>query len=124
MGMYTEVFVNVDLKEDTPLEVIETLRAMCAGQHDSDKLKDKPFRWAYLFNNGSHYTPLTCCGNLTFNEIANCYSLLGKGDIKNYENEIKQFFTWLMPYIDAEKGDFIGYTRFEEEKKPRLIFKC
>jgi hypothetical protein len=53
-----------------------------------------------------------------------CYKKVCFNDIKNYENEIKQFFTWLMPYIDAEKGDFIGYTRFEEEKKPRLIFKC
>lgn len=29
MGTYTEIFVNIDLKGNTPSEVIEVLRAMC-----------------------------------------------------------------------------------------------
>lgn len=55
MGMYTEIFVNVDLKENTPNEVIEVLKAMCAKDSDAECLKDKPSRWSYLFNNGSFY---------------------------------------------------------------------
>jgi hypothetical protein len=29
MGMYTEIYINVDLKPETPDEVINTLKAMC-----------------------------------------------------------------------------------------------
>jgi hypothetical protein len=112
--------VNVDLKRETSEEVLAVLRAMCGGE-DKTALDGKPERWARLFDNGSYYTPLTSCANLTFDEIRNCWSLLGKGDIKNYENEIEAFFEWLMPWVDAKEGDFIGYKRHENDQKPDLV---
>ena len=121
MGMYTEIYVNVDLREDTPKDVIETLKAMCAKDSESPLLADKPSRWSYMFNNGSYYTPNTECGLLTWDTIGNQWSLLAKGDIKNYEDEIEAFFEWLMPHVEGELGDFIGYTRYEESEKPTLI---
>lgn len=123
MGMYTEIYVNIDLKENTPEDIIEVLKTMCHMSDDNIMLKDKPQRWAYLFNNGSFYTPLTSCANLTYNNISHQWSLLGKGDIKNYDDEIGQFFKWLMPYIDAHEGDFIGYSRYEESQLPELVLK-
>ncbi len=123
MGMYTEIYVNVDLKEDTPTEVLNTLRAMCDKDGDSPLLADKPRRWSYLFNDGSYYTPLTDCGKFTYDDIAGQWSLLGKGDIKNYEGEIEAFFEWLMPHIDAYEGEFIGYHRYEEKLLPTLMVK-
>lgn len=123
MGMYTEIYINVDLKEDTPEDIIDALKVMC-GESDTDSaIQGKPERWRYLFNNGSYYTPSTSCANLTYDHISKQWSLLGKGDIKNYENEIEQFFEWIMPYIDGKPGDFIGYTRYEEYQQPELIFK-
>lgn len=119
MGMYTEIFVNVDLKEDTPSEIIEVLKAMCVKDHEAACLKDKPQRWWYLFNNGSYYTPLTQCGTLTFDDIAGHYSLLAKGDIKNYDNEIEKFFDFIRPWCDTE---FMGYYRFEESREPTLVY--
>lgn len=121
MGMYTEIFVNVDLKEDTPKEVIDVLRAMC-GEEDKASLQGYPERWRVLFLCGSYYTPITSCANLTFDEIAGQWSLLGKGDIKNYEGEIEAFFAWIEPHIDGHDGDFIGYHRYEENQKPTLVF--
>jgi hypothetical protein len=121
MGMYTEIYVNVDLKKDTPPEVLSILVGMCGG-NESRGLAEKPARWAYLFQDGSFYTPLTSCGHLTYNEISRQWSLLGKGDIKNYEGEIEQFFEWIMPYIDGNEGDFIGYSRYEEAQEPTLIY--
>jgi hypothetical protein len=121
--MYTEIYVNVDLKADTPKEVLDVLTAMCAKDSDSPHLADKPDRWWYMFNNGSYYTPLTACALLTHDEIGGNWSLLAKGDIKNYEGEIEAFFAWIMPYVDAEQGEFIGYSRYEEDQLPTLVVK-
>lgn len=121
MGAYTEIFVNVDLKPDVPEEVLAVLRAICDGEYNT-ALEGKPGRWSMLFGNGSCFTPLTSCANLTYDEIRNGWSLLGKGDIKNYEGEIEAFFGWLMPWVDGEEGDFIGYKRYEECQTPELVF--
>lgn len=122
MGMYTEIYINANLLPNTPSEVINVLKAVCEDRH-SNLLDPFPARWRLLFNNGSYYTPLTSCSNLTFDSIAAQWSILGKGDIKNYNNEIEDFFDYVMPYIDAEEGMFIGYFRYEESPEPTLIFK-
>jgi hypothetical protein len=121
MGMYSEIYVNVDLKPETPEDIINVLRAMC-GDENKKPLDGKPAIWNFLFRNGSYYTPRTSCANLTFNGISKAWSLLGKGDIKNYDGEIELFFSWLMPWIDGEEGDFIGYKQYEENQTPKLVF--
>jgi len=121
MGMYTEIYINVDLKKDTPDDVIGVLKAMC-DQECNEVLVDYPYKWICLFSNMSYYTPSTNCRFLEFDTISNKWSLLGKGDIKNYGNEIEEFFEWIMPYVDGYPGDFIGYSRYEEDQKPTLIF--
>ena len=122
MGMYTEIYINVNLRDDTPNEVIDTLQAICNGDDESPLLKDKPHRWLMLFDNGSIYTPCTSCKNLTWDKLKNQWSLLGKGDIKNYKSEIQTFFDWIMPYVDACVGEFIGYYKYEEALTPTLIY--
>lgn len=119
MGMYTEIYVNVDFKKDTPEEVIETIRAMCEKDHTSPYLASKPSRWAYLFNNGSYYLPFTECHALTWDDIGQNYSLLGKGDIKNYSSEIEEFFDFISPWVE---NDFMGYMRYEEDREPTLMY--
>jgi hypothetical protein len=121
VGMYTEIYVNVDLKPETPERVLAVLRAMC-GDEDKSSLGDKPERWNRLFNDGSYYTPRTSCGILKYDKFLKAWSLLGKGDIKNYENEIEQFFEWIKPWVDGEPGEFIGYKRYEENLEPTLVF--
>ena len=125
MGMYTEIYINVDLKEETPDDVIKVLKAMCGmlpDQECSEVLANYPDRWGYLFNSGSYYTPNTSCRFLEFDDTIEQWSLLGKGDIKNRENEIGKFFEWIIPHIDAYPGEFIGYSRYEEDDKPTLYF--
>lgn len=107
MGMFTEIFVNVDLKEETPCKFISELRKICKN--------------GYLFRNNSYYTPSTWCANLTYDIISKQWSLLGKGDIMNYENQIQDFFKWIMPHVKGKEGDFIGYYRYEEEQLPTLV---
>lgn len=119
MGMYTEIYVNVDLKKDIPEEIINTLKAICDVKPESRYLQDKPSRWPYLFNNGSYYTPNTRVSSLTFDKISRQYSLLGKGDIKNYEGEIEDFFEFIKPHSDTK---FMGYHRYEEFEEPTLVY--
>lgn len=126
MGMYTEVYVNVDLKKETPEDVLQVLKAIC-GELDPETeekvLANYPDRWCMLFSNCSYYTPSTYCKFLRFDEFSKQWSLLGKGDIKNYGQEIEAFFEWIMPWVDASEGDFIGYSRYEESQSPRLFHK-
>jgi hypothetical protein len=123
MGMYTEIYVNVDLKKDTPDEIIEVLKVMCdMVDSDSKVLEPYPDRWGSMFYSGSCYTPDTHCRSLTYEGITQRWSLLGKGDIKNYGQEIQKFFEWIMPYVDGYPGEFIGYSRYEEDQKPTLVF--
>lgn len=122
MGMYTEIFVNVDFKSDLPEDVVKTIKAMCDRNESIEYLEGKPARWSYLFNNGSFYTPLTSCANFTFNKIGNHYSLLAKGDIKNYENEIEEFFYFIRPHVETCGKTFIGYSRYEESVEPTLHY--
>ena len=123
MGMYTEIYVNVDLKRDTPDEIIEVLKAMCHMEDSDEKvLEPYPHRWQCLFSDMSYYTPRTCCRSLTCDSTTKSWSLLGKGDIKNYGQEIQKFFEWIIPYVDGCPGDFIGYHRYEKNQKPTLIF--
>ena len=120
MGMYTEIFVNADLKPETPDEVIATLKAMCEKDADSPHLEGRPVRWPYLFNGGSFYVPCTECALLTYSDERESYSLLAKGDIQNDDGEIQQFFEFIKPWCEH---DFIGYMRYEENREPKLIFK-
>ena len=125
MGMYTEIFINVNLKKETPKDVIKVLKAIChvlPSQECTETLADYPVRWECLFSDMSYYTPSTFCRYLNYDKIAERWSLLGKGDIKNYSGEIEEFFEWITPHIDAYPGDFIGYSRYEEELNPKLYF--
>lgn len=125
MGMYTEIYINVDLKKETPDDVIQVLKAMVghlSNEEEYKVLKDYPSRWSCLFSDMSYYTPRTHCRYLNFDTISNQWSLLGKGDIKNYANEIEEFFEWITPWVDGYSGDFIGYSRYEECRKPTLYF--
>ena len=119
MGMYTEIYVNVDLKENTPQSVLGVLKAICDKNAEAECLKDKPERWAYLFNNGSYYTPSTEVAILSYDDIGKRWSLLGKGDIKNYAGEIEAFFEFIKPWCDNE---FVGYFRYEADREPTLIY--
>jgi len=118
MGMYTEIYVNVDLKEETPQEIINTLEKLCNGVQPNGF----PERSGMLFNNSSYYTPSTCVRSLTYDKTLQRWSFLGKGDLKNHSGEVKHFFSWLMPWVDGIPGDFVGYHRYERWQEPTLVF--
>lgn len=59
---------------------------------------------------------------LTINSILGQHSLLGKGGIENYNEEIEKFFSWVAPFVEGEPGDFIEYMRYEESQEPVLVY--
>jgi hypothetical protein len=141
MGMYTEIYVNIDLVEGVSDDVIDTLKCMvnevfCVNnwedeyfdqkviQDGSDRfnelMKDKPARFPWLFSNGSYYTPYTQVSKLSYDYNSGQWSLLGKGDIKNYCSAIETFFEWIAPYSETQ---FLGYSRYEECDEPTLYFR-
>ena len=122
MGMYTEIYVNVDFKEDTPPDFIKVIEAVVSGNTEG---LDLPGRWSCLFRNCSCYTPRTRTAKLTYDEIAKQYSLIGKGDIKNYQGEIEAFFDYITPWVEKDYDNepmFIGYHRYEEDNEPTLVY--
>ena len=119
MGTYTEIYVNVDFKKDLPDDVIEVITAVCNKDLNYFATSDFPLRWGLLFNNGSYYTPYTSCAMLTYDETAEHWSLLGKGDIKNTSEEIEEFFEYIEPYVERP---FMGYI-MEEYTTPQMMFK-
>ena len=123
MGMYTEIYVNVDLNSDTPDDVIDIIKYVVSGDLEYFRENDRfPTRWGLLSNSGSYYTPNTSYGEL-HEEGDGELSLLLKGDIKNYEDEIDKFFRFIHPYVDAVGDEMIGYSRYEEDMLPVLYMK-
>ena len=129
MGMYTEIYVNVDFDKNLPDKVIEVLKAMCHNPENFDLLyfmeeEELPIRWAMLFNDGSCYTPKTSVAKFGKDWASSTYSLLGKGDIKNYEEEIEKFFKYIAPYVYGPEYEktFVGYLRYEEYIEPTLVY--
>lgn len=125
MGMYTELSLDSDLKCDTPEEVIQILKYMLRREDiDMPPLPDHPLfattRWSYMLRCGSAYFAaqpdsklLEVDGDLTINIICN---------LKNYEDEIEKFLDWIHPWLDCYDDDFLGYTRYEEDPEPTLLY--
>lgn len=126
MGMYTELHFFVRLKPDTPEKVTGILKDMVnqTANHDVPSHKFfKTSRWRILFNCDSYYFAADAHSYLRYDEIAKQYFLGVQSNLKNYDNEIGLFLDWIMPYVDAYEGQFLGYYRYEEDEEPVLIKK-
>ena len=125
MGMYTELCLNVELRSDVPAEVMAVLEYMVevadhvppTPPHD---LFECP-RWRYMLQCCSFYH-IPRSTFILHREQGSVY-LTGRSDLKDYSDEIHKFVSWLAPYIDAEEGQFLGYSRYENSLKPVLFFK-
>lgn len=125
MGMYTEINVALELKKDIPPDVVSVLTWMCAcSDEDRPKTPKHAFfdcdRWDMLFCCDSYYFRGQTHSEFKFDDIADAWFLTVRANLKNYSDEIEQFMDWIAPYIYAIDGDFIGYSRYEENEWPTL----
>ncbi|MEK4122066.1 hypothetical protein [Lysinibacillus sp. FSL K6-0102] len=127
MGMYTELVLSIELNEDVPSEVINTLKFMMNRYSDEDhvtppdhKLFKVSNRWRYMLNSWSYYFDGFSNSALQYDSIINSYFLVIKCNLKNYENEIELFLDWIKGY--SKTSGFVGYSRYEEDTEPTLIY--
>lgn len=126
MGMYTELNIGVEINNNP--KVIQKLKFMLG---DSDKdveiihpLFENTERWRFMLNSGSYYFDGQTDSKLFRDDLYGnkpMYFLNVRCNLKNYCDEIKLFLDWLCPYIKTE--GFLGYTRYEEQYNPTLIYK-
>ena len=104
--MYTELIFGAELKSDTPIEIIESLKYML-GELEN-KPKDFPTcnnRFEHLFGCSSYYfgvnKPIT---KMWYDLISKSYHISTRSNLKNYDSEIETFLEWIKPYIESGSG--------------------
>lgn len=127
MGMYTEFHFNVELKKDVPKEVVDALNIMLhsdKGRHDNlpDHSLFQTDRWWCMLRMDSYYFNADTHSTLRFDNISNAYILCIRCNVKNYNSEIEKFVDWIKPHLADFKGDFLGFSRYEEIETPTLIY--
>jgi hypothetical protein len=127
MGMYTELHYNVELLKATPAPIIAVLKYMLNHDNPKPPLPDHPLfkteRWSVMLRMDSYYFAADTHSTLRLDENGDCYYLCIRCNVKNYGNEIEKFVDWIAPYVEANEGDFLGFSRYEETEDPTLIRK-
>lgn len=127
MGMYTELHYNVELVRDVPESVLEILRYMLNESAKQPATPDHPLfekgRWEHMLLCDSYYFAADTHSTLRFDKIANQWFLCIRCNLKNYGDEIEKFIDWIDPYVDAQPGNFLGFSRYEATEDPDLIRK-
>lgn len=103
MGMYTEFIIDVKLKENTPIEIIECIYDMV-----NDKENET---FTYERNPLLNY-----CGSETMRKSFEGLHLKAHGEIKNYWSDINRFIDFIKPHVEKgflEDGSF-SKSRYEE----------
>lgn len=124
MGMYTELVMATRVK-NVP-EVVAILKYMVGETAEQPPLPDHPLfstpRWRMLFTCSSYYFVPRSTALFSFDEIGEFWCLITRADLKNYDSEIELFIDWIRPYLDADENHMIGYSRYEETRKPTIYY--
>lgn len=140
MGMYTEVVVKIDFtREQIGSNNFDILDYMFNPQttlitenykpNSSIVIPDHEFfkchRWDSIGNSNSFYHHPNRVNSWYFPdyEDGNSIYLFARNDLKNYDGEVEKFFDWLNTLPIMHKGDFIGYSLYEELDTPTIYNK-
>ncbi|AGF89304.1 hypothetical protein SP069_00185 [Salmonella phage SP069] len=128
MGMYTELVLKCSLKEDVPDDVVTVVSYLfCNGTDEPKQLPDHKFfslsRWQHIGKSCSFYHHPEIINSCPVYDYTDSRYIFSRSDIKNYDGEIEAFIDWFKPYVDAEEGQCIGWSWYEEDLQPTLIIK-
>lgn len=127
MGMYTELDLNAELRRDTPDEVLGVLRYMVGGSAKPPAPPSHPLfetaRWRSMLTCDSYYFDAWTHSRVIVDNIAHATYLNVRCNLKNYDDEIGKFLDWIDPWLEKDKGEFLGFYRYEESEEPALIYK-
>jgi hypothetical protein len=127
MGMYTEFHFNVELRKEVPPNVINALAKILNMPFDEAmELPEHPLfrasRWAHMLTCDSYYFSADTHSTMRFDEVAHRWFLCIRCNLKNYDDEIEKFVSWITPWIEAENEAFLGFMRYEEDETPTLFY--
>lgn len=120
--MYTELIFGASFKEDTPKELIDTLRWM-AGDLDQqpevclwNNMRNPLSGGSFYFAVDTHVTKMWFAGD--------SWRLSSRANIKNYGNEIEEFLNMVKPYIEYGSGerDFYAIVTYEASDEPTIYY--
>ena len=134
MGMYTEIVVKISLVDSLDEKTTKILEYLFGEGEEIPKedLPDHEFftkeRWDFIGHCSSYYHHPVKCNSIVYDKYTKgreYYPLyiFSRSDIKDYSGEIKSFFDWIDQYVDSPSGQCIGYSWYEEESQPTLVFK-
>ena len=125
MGMYTEFHYNAEVKRDIPQDAKAILDYMVLNTFDEPPTPDHPLfdtaRWRLMLRCDSAYFDAETYSTFRDSDGRGLFLCI-RCNLKNYDNEIEKFCDWIRPYIDKQDGDFLGFSRYEEDEQPTLIY--
>ena len=124
MGMYTHLVLNVNLRKDTPKEVIDTIKYMVSDSNVEPPKQDHDLfstdRWAFCLNADSAYFMGSTSSSFVKEYDWDDWELTVNSNCKNYCQEYQKFLDYIQPYID--EFEYLGFIRYEDELHPTLIY--
>ena len=109
MGMYTEIFFRAEVDKAAYMAMLYYNEyyslVMHAGSASSPGLPPTLPK----IQSDNHY---------------NEYTVEFRSSLKNYRDDIEEFFAWVAPHCVAPNtaGGFIGYSLYQEDRYPTLFF--
>ena len=114
MGMYTEIHVSGIVKAGT--KAAEVIVFLFGSSGKPTRLPDHPFfkcsRWDSIGASASCYLSPIALKGVSNSPVYDDIRFHSVSNLKNYDNEIEKFFSWLR----SEKISHYGHSRYEESK--------
>lgn len=119
MGMYTEFHFRVKVKDGSVADWLE--QQIVGEQWFDEPYDDHEFftlaRWRHVFFAGGAVYQYSARG--TFRRATASYEdnwLALSSSFKNYGSEIEAFIDWITPHLDHYRGEFLGYSLYEDSR--------
>lgn len=119
MGMYTEFFFRAELKRETPEDLLKWLEDALDPESppDAQPFDDSEFftcpRWkSLLWGAGAVYHVVN--RPRFYREYSGQPRIVIHSSLKDYGAETEAFVDWILPWVDAHEGQYLGYSLYEE----------
>jgi hypothetical protein len=135
MGTYTQLYISVNLRPDTPDLVLSVLQNMLQNQMRTwarSELPDHPLfktpRYDDLLGCNRGCFPGSFGGSLAGQQNSgSVHRLTAQCSLKNYHNEIGLFLDWIRPYVceGSSWPEFVGFVNPEADNYlPTWVVFC
>jgi len=121
--MYTELIFGAELKTETPIEVINTLKYMVGDIDEPTNILYKENRNP-LMGSSYYFGVNRPVSKMYYDEISKAWVLSSRANIKNYNDEIEKFLGWIKPFINSGSGnrDMYAIVIYEEQDTPTIYY--